>query len=350
MSVPPLIEFDLWSKGDLPRRDVVGESFHESEIRSLFPARIGERGHELALRAALVPDPGNKYDRNAVKVMVSGQHVGHLAKDDAVKYQPVFNALVQQGFLPVTKCRIWGSEYDEMVGTDRRGREITRPTFTCSVSLALDEWYLCVPVNKPPMQPHTMLPHGPALQVRKEEDHQDTLRRYVSRQGECWAYGTLHALADNTTRTPKEIVEIRIDDQQVGELTPGMSAEYIPIIRQLTDHDRLTAVKLIIKGNQVKAEVVLHASKAHQLDSEWISTNLADPTPEPDADRPALQHAGPPPVLTHTPIPPKPTQIRFRTPPGWPPAPQGWEPPPGWRPDTSWPAAPADWEYWRAED
>ena len=53
--------------GDWPRRDVVGESFHESEIRSLFPAQIGE----LFLRAALVPDPRNEYDRNAVKVIVS---------------------------------------------------------------------------------------------------------------------------------------------------------------------------------------------------------------------------------------------------------------------------------------
>jgi hypothetical protein len=58
--------------------------------------------------------------------MVSGQHVGHPAKDDAAKYQPVFNALVQQGFLPVTNCRIWGSEYDEWVGTDRRWHEIRR--------------------------------------------------------------------------------------------------------------------------------------------------------------------------------------------------------------------------------
>ena len=114
MSVSPLIEFELWSKGNWPRRDVVGESFHESEIRSLFPARIS---------AALVPDPRNEHDPNAVKVMVSGQHVGHLAKDDAAKYQPMFNALIQQGFLPVTNCRIWGSEYDEWVGpTDADAR------------------------------------------------------------------------------------------------------------------------------------------------------------------------------------------------------------------------------------
>jgi hypothetical protein len=350
MSVPTLIEFELWSKGDWPRRDVVGESFHELEIRSLFPARIGEQDRELSLRAALVPDPRNEHDRNAVKVIASGQHIGHLAKDDAAKYQPLFNTLAQRGFLPVTNCRIRGSEYDEWVGTDRRGREITRPKFACSVSLTLDEWYLCVPVNQPPTQPHTILPHGSALQVRKEEDHQDTLRRYVSRQGECWVYATLHAVTDTTTRKPKELAEIRIDDQRVGELTSAMSAEYIPIISQLNDRSRLTAVKLIVKGNQVRAEAVLHAAKAHQLDAAWISTNLPVAIHQPDIARRALQPDGTPRVVTHAPIPPKPTRIRFCIPPGWPPARHGWEPGPGWRPNPSWPPAPANWEYWRAEE
>lgn len=37
---------------------------------------------------------------------------------------------------------------------------------------------------------------------------------------------------------------------------------------------------------------------------------------------------------------------RFNPPPGWPPAPPGWEPPAGWTPDPAWPAAPADWTFW----
>jgi hypothetical protein len=348
MSVSPLVEFELWGKSAWPNRDVVGESFYEAEIRSLFPLRIGEGDRELFLRAALLPDPKNQYDRNAVKVLVNGQHVGHLPKDDAVKYQPVLDALVQQGFLPVTECRIWGSEHDEWIGNDRRGREITRPKFTCSVSVTLDEWYLCVPTNHPPTRPHTMLPRASARQVRKEENHQDVLRRYVTRHGECWVYGTLHAVTDLTARTPKELVEIRIDDQRIGELTPAMSAEYTPIIGQLNDRGRLAAARLIVKGNEVRAEVVLHAARAHELSSEWIKTNLGAAATEADPDQLVPQSA--PSVQTHGPIPPKPTRIRFCIPPGWPPAPQGWEPAPGWRPDPSWPAAPANWEYWRAGD
>lgn len=36
--------------------------------------------------------------------------------------------------------------------------------------------------------------------------------------------------------------------------------------------------------------------------------------------------------------------IRFNTPPGWPPAPEGWLPPAGWQPDPSWPAPPEGWQ------
>ena len=120
-----------------------------------------------------------------------------------------------------------------------------------------------------------MLPHGSAIQVRKEEDHQDVLRRYVTRNGEAWTYGTLHSFTDRSSKTPRELVEVRIDGERVGELTPGMSADYRPIIDQLADQGRDTAVKLLVKGNQVQTEAVLHAAKAHQLEADWISENLS---------------------------------------------------------------------------
>ena len=41
---------------------------------------------------------------------------------------------------------------------------------------------------------------------------------------------------------------------------------------------------------------------------------------------------------------------RFNPPPGWPPAPQGWLPPPGWRPPASWPPLPHGWQLVVDED
>lgn len=38
--------------------------------------------------------------------------------------------------------------------------------------------------------------------------------------------------------------------------------------------------------------------------------------------------------------------LRFNPAPGWPQAPQGWEPPPGWQPDPDWPPVPEGWQLW----
>lgn len=42
----------------------------------------------------LVRDPDNKYDSNAVKVMIRAYHVGYLSRDDAATYSPL---LAQNG-------------------------------------------------------------------------------------------------------------------------------------------------------------------------------------------------------------------------------------------------------------
>jgi hypothetical protein len=40
---------------------------------------------------------------------------------------------------------------------------------------------------------------------------------------------------------------------------------------------------------------------------------------------------------------------RFRTPPGWPEQPVGWQPPAGWAPDPQWPPAPSGWLFWEPD-
>lgn len=49
-------------------------------------------------RAVLVPEPGNKYDPNAISVYADGVgRIGYLSREDALDYQPVFAALRAQG-------------------------------------------------------------------------------------------------------------------------------------------------------------------------------------------------------------------------------------------------------------
>jgi collagen type III alpha len=348
------VEFALWGRNTWPSHEVAGESYHEAEIRSLLPAVLGDDSQELRLPAALIPEPTNRHDRSAVMVLVGGKHVGYLPKEDAPLYQPVLLDLQRRGFTPVTECNVWAMEREDWVGTDRRGQDITKRRLSASIRLVLDDWWMVVPANVAPTSPYSLLPQGSAIQVQKEEEHQDVLRPFLRPQGEAWAYATLHVFRDENTRSPKDMVEVRLDGRRAGQLTPAMSAEFVPIIRQLEHAGRVTAAKVVVKGNQIKADVVLYAAKTGQLDATWIAANLPATPPTVHAataqqvmSSPALQT---PTTARHAAVPPKPTQIRFNPPPGWPQPPAGWEPYPGWAPPAEWPAAPEIWTYWILAD
>ncbi len=80
-----------WSERLSPQ-NLVGESFHEAAFKALA-AEYGHRsvpdyGVEIKTAlAAMVPDPDNAYDSNAVSVWIDGRHlVGHLPRDVAAQF------------------------------------------------------------------------------------------------------------------------------------------------------------------------------------------------------------------------------------------------------------------------
>jgi hypothetical protein len=132
-----------------------------------------------------------------------------------------------------------------------------------------------------------------------------------------------------------------------------MSGELLPAIRHLAQLGTTTVARAIVKGNSIKAEVVLYVARAHELPESWLG---AAPPPAPVAT--VVPVVAGPSAETHTVavvpgrprehgiIPPAPVGIRFVVPPEWPQPPAGWVPPAGWRPDPSWPVAPDGWQWW----
>lgn len=87
--------------------EVKGESYHQPELRHI----VGQLGREVI--AILVPEPENQYDRNAVGVWVGGHKVGHLAREDAPRYQQAVVRLMRDRGNPVAlRGRILGGERD----------------------------------------------------------------------------------------------------------------------------------------------------------------------------------------------------------------------------------------------
>lgn len=89
-------------------QEVVGESFCAAAFASILKGvRVTSKGAELIVTASLVPEPHNKYDRHAVAVVVRGQTVGHLPKEDAAVYQPTLLAAVKAGRDPQVAARVY---------------------------------------------------------------------------------------------------------------------------------------------------------------------------------------------------------------------------------------------------
>lgn len=273
MSIP----FDLWGQSSWPGFEVLGEQYHKRAILAALGLQSVEDDVEEDVTARLVPEPSNPHDRNAVRVEVGGHLVGYIPRAQAARYQPLLIALVSRGFQPQVAGRIrcrprW--EY----GTDRRG-EITRlltGDFWADVYLCLGEPHLLMSQNAEPTSAHRVLPRGNAVQAQREEQHMDVLRTWVRSEGEAWVFVTLHIVTEHLARSSRTVVELRINDQRVGQLTPKMSGEFVPAIQLLEDAGYVTAARAIVKGNALKADVVLYAARSGDLPSDWASEFLPD--------------------------------------------------------------------------
>jgi collagen type III alpha len=115
------------------------------------------------------------------------------------------------------------------------------------------------------------LPVGSAIQVTGEENHLPAILQYLNSDGECWIHATLHQVVEEGSRSSKTLAEVRIDGNTVGRLTPKMSSDLLPAVSYLAELGQATCVRAIVKGNRLKAEVVLYALRAHELPADWFN-------------------------------------------------------------------------------
>lgn len=73
--------------------EVVGESFYQDALWRLVGGFQPERVSHPC-QATLLPEPTNRYDENAIEVLIAGHLVGHLSREDAVMYLPGLKRLM----------------------------------------------------------------------------------------------------------------------------------------------------------------------------------------------------------------------------------------------------------------
>ncbi len=263
---PGLIPFDLWGAAGWHGTDVVGESHYRVQLQRIVRVAgvRAERG-ELDTSALLRREPVNRHDPNAVEVVIEGSRVGYLSRDNARRYARRLDQLEARGLVARVPARIgFGPAWDEP------GKAI----YGVQVDLAAPSRMM--PGNDAPSAAFVMIPAGPSIRVKGEENHSEFLRDLVARVGAgpdgTSVYATLHETARQTTRGPgRAIVEVRIDGQRVGELTPQMSDSLLPVIRHAEPAGVLVGCEAVLSGNRIDQQVTLHTARAKDLDEAFLA-------------------------------------------------------------------------------
>ncbi|WP_341266927.1 HIRAN domain-containing protein [Gordonia malaquae] len=237
-------------------------------IERLFPPTWNRDGEELRTDVELVPEPDNEHDPNAIAVHVDGTPVGYVPAEVAPLWVRTIRRISDSDCTAITSGRIYLYERD-----DWSDWSASRPTKKTSIRFDIllpenpDD---AIPLNDPPEMPHTMLPKGGIVQVTKEADYFDTLFEHVPESGYGLLYATLHRGVVTTARSSRAVVAVHIDGAKIGELTPAMSAKFLPMIDHLDTRGLVPACWADITGSSVAAEVRIDAVKAHEISDDTL--------------------------------------------------------------------------------
>lgn len=251
--------FELWGSRH-PNFEVVGEAYRRDAFRKIYKKRSLAPGQEFYGEAVLIPEQGNVHDASAVRVDVDDIAVGYLPREDASRYRPVLDNLFERGRVAVTPVRVWATNADG--------------TWRARVTITLGDPSEIVPANEPPGGDIVEIPpNSRTVQVTGEEHHTDALAPYA-RGEHTSVWVSLHGIEKPGSRNGLRVVEVRVDGQRCGFLSPVTSIDLLPVIDRLEASGKLAVARASVRGNSLKADVRLDVMRAGDLNEEWIADNL----------------------------------------------------------------------------
>ena len=149
--------------------------------------------------AQIVREPSNEHDKNAVKVLVGGTHVGYLPRDDAWSAHGLIESLAARGLPGTVRAEIIG-------GTPGKPN--------LGITLHAQAWV--------PFVQGTPFLDGSRVSmvtVTKEEKHQEALERVLNATGGQHVMAVLGSAPDNS-------IGVYIGPDLVGQLTKKMTERH----------------------------------------------------------------------------------------------------------------------------
>lgn len=226
----------------------VGESYYEQSFIRICGPRCAD-GYHLAVVAELRPEPTNPYDANAIAVHVHGLPVGHLSREHAIDARPVVDKTISTHGFAACDAIIRG-------GWDRGHGDVGNFGIQLKCSL--------FPSPFPELgEAEFRLAPGDQVSVSHEEHYQETLQEVFGRDGfdgpdREVLVGLVIADRDPWKKTDTgPVIEVQLDGQTVGYLTPAMTARYRPIVDRALAQDRLvTSQASILRSAKKDGEIL----------------------------------------------------------------------------------------------
>lgn len=262
--------------------DLVGEYFRRSSIVKLIGGRPkGDDSKRVDLPVHLVPEPDNPFGSHgqAVSARIDDQVVGYLSNEDAKKWHPEIHRIAASGAVAKTTGNVLAYNRHKW---DRNGR--TTLELEVNIRVALPDPGLLLPLNTQKFNNVAILPWGNALQVTGEDQHLPHLFEYVPASGEGLVVLTMHHIEKTLKNgSIRELVEVRLDDERVGQLTAASSLHFLPTIAHAHDMDRTLAVWSKLKGSGLAVELTVQGARATDLKDDWLRTMPSLPEFVPEA-------------------------------------------------------------------
>lgn len=237
---------------------VVGESHYQPALELAAEGRCEEGPVQCLVIAQLVAEPQNEHDPNAIQVRVDGNCVGYIPRDETYRFHP-FLGVFSEEIGEVATCRAW------IKGGWQRGQ--ARGTFGIDLDIRFD---LDGGVSAFHPDDEGFLPCGFDVSVVGEEQCQDTLARL----GVGSRFVVELVESDQDPFRPKAkgpLVLVMAGGEQVGALTPKMSARYLPLIRDVAAAGYPCTCSAYVEEGSKKLEVKVGAVSPAKISNAYES-------------------------------------------------------------------------------
>jgi hypothetical protein len=158
------------------------------------------------------------------------------------------------------------SEWDELLETELS-------SIGGTVSVRLPDPDGIAPFNDLPDEPHVVLPWGRVVQISGEEQCMDVLRTFALGSNPRHVAATLHVIEESRrTGEPVRIVEVRLDGERVGCMSKSTSDQIHDLVTYVADNGRVPVARAIVKGSDLRAEVMVHVARTSEVPHRWLDS------------------------------------------------------------------------------